>query len=81
MSVRGGTGLCDFPTSRCVWGPGWFCLWALDLVELGARRRGSSVSDEFTEAVVAPCDVSSSGSECCELLYLSELRVVLCKFS
>ncbi|MQL68127.1 hypothetical protein Taro_000398 [Colocasia esculenta] len=33
------------------------------------------------EAAVAPCVVSSSESECCELLYLSELRVVLCKFS
>ncbi|MQL77546.1 hypothetical protein Taro_009949, partial [Colocasia esculenta] len=31
--VRGGTGVCGFPTSQCVWGPGWFCLWALDLVE------------------------------------------------
>ncbi|MQL93876.1 hypothetical protein Taro_026517, partial [Colocasia esculenta] len=33
------------------------------------------------EAAVAACAVSSSESECCELLYLSELRVVLCKFS
>ncbi|MQM12720.1 hypothetical protein Taro_045638 [Colocasia esculenta] len=33
------------------------------------------------EVAVAPCVVSSSESECCELLYLSELRVVLCKFS
>ncbi|MQL83928.1 hypothetical protein Taro_016423 [Colocasia esculenta] len=32
-------------------------------------------------AAVAPCVVSSSESECCELLYLSELRVVLSKFS
>ncbi|MQL82554.1 hypothetical protein Taro_015033, partial [Colocasia esculenta] len=23
----------SFPTWRCVRGPGWFCLWALDLVE------------------------------------------------
>ncbi|MQM02293.1 hypothetical protein Taro_035064 [Colocasia esculenta] len=33
------------------------------------------------EVAVALCVVSSSESECCELLYLSELRVVLCKFS
>ncbi|MQM12751.1 hypothetical protein Taro_045669 [Colocasia esculenta] len=49
--------------------------------QLGARRRGSSVSDMFEEAAVAPCAVSSSESGCCELLYLRELRVVLCKFS
>ncbi|MQL82348.1 hypothetical protein Taro_014814 [Colocasia esculenta] len=36
MTVRGGTGVCSFPTSRCVRGPGWFCLWALDLVENSA---------------------------------------------
>ncbi|MQL95749.1 hypothetical protein Taro_028418, partial [Colocasia esculenta] len=41
--------------------------------ELGVGR--------VAEAAVAPCVVSSSESECCELLYLSELRVVLCKFS
>ncbi|MQL72126.1 hypothetical protein Taro_004461 [Colocasia esculenta] len=41
--------------------------------ELGVRR--------VAEAAVAPCVVSSSESEYCELLYLSELRVVLCKFS
>ncbi|MQL85451.1 hypothetical protein Taro_017975 [Colocasia esculenta] len=33
------------------------------------------------EAAVAPCAVSSNEGECCELLYLSELRVVFCKFS
>ncbi|MQM09130.1 hypothetical protein Taro_041995, partial [Colocasia esculenta] len=63
---------------------------ALDLVEahpppyflqLGAPRHGSLVSDGFAKAAVAPCVVSSSGSECCELLYPSELRVVICKFS
>ncbi|MQM10511.1 hypothetical protein Taro_043402 [Colocasia esculenta] len=35
----------------------------------------------FLEAAVVLCAVSSSESECCELLYVSELRVVLCKFS
>ncbi|MQM23389.1 hypothetical protein Taro_056453 [Colocasia esculenta] len=47
--------------------------------------RGSSSWElgvgQVAEAAVAPCAVSSSESECCELLYLSELRVVLCKFS
>ncbi|MQM14994.1 hypothetical protein Taro_047928 [Colocasia esculenta] len=37
-------------------------------LQLGARRRGSSVSDGFAEAAVASCVVSSSESECCELL-------------
>ncbi|MQL83590.1 hypothetical protein Taro_016085 [Colocasia esculenta] len=29
-----GTSVYGFPTLRCTWGPGWFCLWALDPVEL-----------------------------------------------
>ncbi|MQM10866.1 hypothetical protein Taro_043764 [Colocasia esculenta] len=33
-TVYGGTSVCGFLTSRCVWGSGWFCLWALDLVEV-----------------------------------------------
>ncbi|MQM14084.1 hypothetical protein Taro_047014 [Colocasia esculenta] len=41
-------------------------------IQLGARRRGSSVSDGLRRQAVAPCVVSSSESECCELLYLSE---------
>ncbi|MQM22973.1 hypothetical protein Taro_056033 [Colocasia esculenta] len=41
--------------------------------ELGVRR--------VAEVAMTPCLVSSSESKCCELLYLSELRVVLCKFS
>ncbi|MQM11638.1 hypothetical protein Taro_044546, partial [Colocasia esculenta] len=32
FQVYGGTGVCAFPTLRCVRGLGWFCLWALDLV-------------------------------------------------
>ncbi|MQM14776.1 hypothetical protein Taro_047711, partial [Colocasia esculenta] len=32
--VCGGTGVCGFLTSWCVRGPRWFCLWALDLVEV-----------------------------------------------
>ncbi|MQM12276.1 hypothetical protein Taro_045192 [Colocasia esculenta] len=47
--------------------------------------RGSSSRElgvgRVVEAAVPPCAVSSSESECCELLYPSELRVVLCKFS
>ncbi|MQL85800.1 hypothetical protein Taro_018328 [Colocasia esculenta] len=31
--VRGGTGRCSSLTLWRVRGPGWFCLWALDLVE------------------------------------------------
>ncbi|MQM18641.1 hypothetical protein Taro_051637 [Colocasia esculenta] len=33
-AVRGGTGVCSSLTSWRVRGAGWFCLWALDLVEL-----------------------------------------------
>ncbi|MQL81462.1 hypothetical protein Taro_013915 [Colocasia esculenta] len=33
VPVRGGTGVCGFPTSRCVRSLRWFFLWALDLVE------------------------------------------------
>ncbi|MQL75496.1 hypothetical protein Taro_007860, partial [Colocasia esculenta] len=33
VPARDGTGMCGSPTWWCVHGPGWFCLWALDLVE------------------------------------------------
>ncbi|MQM19390.1 hypothetical protein Taro_052394, partial [Colocasia esculenta] len=33
VPARDGTGVCSFPTWRCVRGLGWFYLWALDLVE------------------------------------------------
>ncbi|MQL91506.1 hypothetical protein Taro_024121, partial [Colocasia esculenta] len=33
-AIRGGTIGCSSLTSLCVRGAGWFCLWALDLVEL-----------------------------------------------
>ncbi|MQM11991.1 hypothetical protein Taro_044904, partial [Colocasia esculenta] len=33
-AVHGGTGVCSSLTSWRVQGPGWLCLWALDLVEL-----------------------------------------------
>ncbi|MQM13439.1 hypothetical protein Taro_046362, partial [Colocasia esculenta] len=33
VPARDGTGMCNFPTWRCVRGLGLFCLWALDLVE------------------------------------------------
>ncbi|MQM17130.1 hypothetical protein Taro_050098 [Colocasia esculenta] len=55
------------------------------LTPLLSSARGSSSRELgvgwVVEAAVAPCVVDSSESECCELLYLSELRVVLCKFS
>ncbi|MQM07369.1 hypothetical protein Taro_040208 [Colocasia esculenta] len=50
-------------------------------LQLGARRRGSSVSDELRRRLWRRVVVSSSESECCELLYPSELRVVFCKSS
>ncbi|MQL99162.1 hypothetical protein Taro_031878 [Colocasia esculenta] len=33
VPVRSGTVVYGFPTLRCIRGLGWFCLWALDLVE------------------------------------------------
>ncbi|MQL72678.1 hypothetical protein Taro_005013 [Colocasia esculenta] len=48
---------------------------------LGARHRGSSVSDGLRRWLWHRVVVSSSESECCELLYPSELRVVFCKSS
>ncbi|MQM21609.1 hypothetical protein Taro_054652, partial [Colocasia esculenta] len=47
VPVRGGTDMCGLPTSWRVQGPEWFCVWALDPVEVcqydlsgcrGARR-------------------------------------------
>ncbi|MQM04094.1 hypothetical protein Taro_036890 [Colocasia esculenta] len=34
LAVRSGTSVYGFPTLRCTRGPGWFCLWALDPVEI-----------------------------------------------
>ncbi|MQM10093.1 hypothetical protein Taro_042981 [Colocasia esculenta] len=55
------------------------------LTPLLPSARGSSSRElgvgRVAEAAVAPCVDSSSESECCELLYLSELRVVFCKSS
>ncbi|MQM06282.1 hypothetical protein Taro_039103 [Colocasia esculenta] len=51
-----------------------------DSVARGSSSRELSV-ERVAEAVVALCVVSSSEIECSELLYRSELRVVLCKFS
>ncbi|MQL94780.1 hypothetical protein Taro_027442, partial [Colocasia esculenta] len=43
-AVRGGTGVCSSLTSWHVKGAGWFCLWALYLVEvLGGRACGETV--------------------------------------
>ncbi|MQL73275.1 hypothetical protein Taro_005632 [Colocasia esculenta] len=47
VPIHGGTSVCGFPTLWCVQGPGWFCLWALDLVEglvvTGAQCRVASL--------------------------------------
>ncbi|MQM02551.1 hypothetical protein Taro_035319 [Colocasia esculenta] len=37
-AIRGGTGRCSSLTSWSVRGAGWFCLWALDLVEVRCGR-------------------------------------------
>ncbi|MQM07216.1 hypothetical protein Taro_040050 [Colocasia esculenta] len=50
-------------------------------LQLGARRRGSSVSDGLRRRLWRRVVVSSSESKCCELLYPSELRVVFFKSS
>ncbi|MQM19023.1 hypothetical protein Taro_052022, partial [Colocasia esculenta] len=51
----------------------------------GPDARGSSSWElslgRVAEAAMAPCVVSCCESECCELLYPSELRVVFCKSS
>ncbi|MQL88617.1 hypothetical protein Taro_021182 [Colocasia esculenta] len=47
---------------------------------LGSSSRELNVG-RFAEAAVASCAISSNESKRCELLYLSELRVELCKFS
>ncbi|MQL75137.1 hypothetical protein Taro_007506 [Colocasia esculenta] len=51
-----------------------------DFVARGSSSRELGVG-RVAEAAVAPCVVSSSESECCGLLYQSELRVVFCKSS
>ncbi|MQM14639.1 hypothetical protein Taro_047574, partial [Colocasia esculenta] len=55
------------------------------LTPLLPSARGSSSRElgvgRVAEATVVPCVVSNSESECCELLYPSELRVVLYSFS
>ncbi|MQL91653.1 hypothetical protein Taro_024268 [Colocasia esculenta] len=73
LAVCQGSGVVLFVGPRPCRGLGWPCLRGSSSRELCVRQ--------VAEAAVAPCIVSSSESECCELLYLSELRVVLCKFS
>ncbi|MQM08350.1 hypothetical protein Taro_041211 [Colocasia esculenta] len=34
VPVRGGIGVCGLPTSWRIQGPEWFCVWALDPVEV-----------------------------------------------
>ncbi|MQM12628.1 hypothetical protein Taro_045548, partial [Colocasia esculenta] len=45
QEVHSGTGVYGFPTLRCIQGLGWFCLWALDPVEV-------SCGESFSLAVV-----------------------------
>ncbi|MQL91500.1 hypothetical protein Taro_024118 [Colocasia esculenta] len=49
--------------------------------QLGARHHKSSVLDGLQRRLWHRVVVSSSESERCELLYMSEQRVVFCKFS
>ncbi|MQL81609.1 hypothetical protein Taro_014079 [Colocasia esculenta] len=55
--------------------------WSRGPLPLLPSARGSSSRElsvgRVAEATVAPCVVSNSESECCELLYLSELRVTI----
>ncbi|MQM16619.1 hypothetical protein Taro_049577, partial [Colocasia esculenta] len=78
MTLVGGRGVALFWTGNPYWA------LFVRLTPLLPSARGSSSRElgvgRFAETVVAPCVVSISESECCELLYLSELRVVLCKF-
>ncbi|MQL71606.1 hypothetical protein Taro_003907 [Colocasia esculenta] len=63
------------PTVPCLRGsPPYF-------LQLGARRHGSSVSDGLRRRLWWRVVFNSSESECSELLYPSELRVVFCKSS
>ncbi|MQM19679.1 hypothetical protein Taro_052687 [Colocasia esculenta] len=77
-----------FLRESCVWPDlGWWSWRCTNLFRwlVVPCCRGSSLRElgvgRVAEAVVAPCVVSSSESECCELLYPSELRVVFCKSS
>ncbi|MQL98595.1 hypothetical protein Taro_031307 [Colocasia esculenta] len=59
--------------------------WSLVPATLAGEGLGSLSPElgveQVAEAAMVPCAVNNSESECCELLYLSELEVVLCKFS
>ncbi|MQL98389.1 hypothetical protein Taro_031097 [Colocasia esculenta] len=59
VPVRGGTGVCGFPTSWCVRGSGWFCLWALDLVEFPIFEVPTALAGE---GLVIPTGLCSPGS-------------------
>ncbi|MQM20150.1 hypothetical protein Taro_053164, partial [Colocasia esculenta] len=81
--------ICKFSGDR----RGWFsdlvvCPRSRVVLVVGPRpceAKGSSSRElsvgQFAEAAMVTYAVSSSVAECCELLYLSELRVVICKFS
>ncbi|MQL71600.1 hypothetical protein Taro_003908 [Colocasia esculenta] len=88
VPARDGTGVCSFPTWRCVRGPGWcaehcfhFVPDSVEFLLLWPVRDWSSVSDGLRRRLWCRVVVSSSESECCELLYPSELRVMFCKSS
>ncbi|MQM07193.1 hypothetical protein Taro_040030, partial [Colocasia esculenta] len=51
-AVHGGTGVCSSLTSWSVRGAGWFCLWALNLVEVCAEGLLPHVFDSAGSAGV-----------------------------
>ncbi|MQL90892.1 hypothetical protein Taro_023488 [Colocasia esculenta] len=57
-AIRGGTRVCSSLTSLRVRGPGWFCLWALDLVEVRGSRAGGemSISRGCSMSLVVPAE-------------------------
>ncbi|MQL72368.1 hypothetical protein Taro_004721 [Colocasia esculenta] len=54
-AVRGGTNRCSSLTSWSVRGAGWFCLWALDLVEVANFPAGSGCELQESVAAVVRC--------------------------
>ncbi|MQM21141.1 hypothetical protein Taro_054175, partial [Colocasia esculenta] len=59
VPVRDGTGVCSFPTWRCVRGPGWFCLWALNLVESSSAHLSVCASRRLREPA---CGMAFTGA-------------------
>ncbi|MQM08952.1 hypothetical protein Taro_041810 [Colocasia esculenta] len=61
VPVHGGTGVCSFPTLRCVQGPGWFCLWALDPIE-GEQEEIEEEIPQFFPSEVASVEVGQGAA-------------------